>query len=216
MRELVSVQVGVPQRIVLPDGRSFRTSLYKQPVCGPVMVGKTDLAGNRQADLRYHGGADKAVCCFPLEHFGAMALFLGSPVEAGAMGENFTVQGMLEDDVCVGDQYRVCKVVVEVTQPRQPCSTLIKRWQNNELPGWLTEHGYSGWYFRVLKEGEVMAPAAIELLERPHPGWTIKRLNELMTLGSRDYESMEEVIAISQLSDAWRQTFSKRLASKRA
>lgn len=168
------------------------------------------LEGDGQADRRYHGGPDKAVCCFAQEHYPHLSSITQLQLEPGAFGENFSFTGMLEDDVCLGDQYKIGDVVVEVSQPRQPCVNLARRFDAPKLPAQMIETGTTGFYVRVIRAGPV-SPADMELIARPHTHWSIARLNQLMYVDKRSAESLREVIALEHLSQAWRADFQARL-----
>ncbi|MGI8907202.1 MAG: MOSC domain-containing protein [Candidatus Sumerlaeaceae bacterium] len=210
-RILLSIQVGEPQSVPAIDGKPFRTSLFKTPVCEAIWLAAANLEGNRQADLRYHGGHDKAVCCFASEHYAALAEFVGAELPHGAFGENFTLRGMLEGEVCLGDRYRVGDAVVEVSQPRQPCSNLSRRWGKKTLPKTMVGHGFTGFYTRVIEEGMVQPGEPLLLLERPLEQWTIERLNRIMFVDKENLEALGELVKLSQLAVDWRKVFEERL-----
>ncbi len=176
---IVSVQVGH----IAPLGRRHVPSGFvKQPVSGPVMAGELGLAGDHQADLRVHGGPDKAIYCYPFEHYEkwrAMAPSATPLLVPGGFGENLTTQGLDEDNVCIGDIFRAGGATLQVTQPRQPCFKLALRFDDNQMIKAMVRSGMSGWYARVLEPGPVEAGASITLIERPNPRWSIARFNEL-------------------------------------
>lgn len=176
---LASLQVGRPRQFGGDDPRT--TSIFKAPVGRAVMLRTTNLDGDEQADLSVHGGPDKAVCVYSADHYPAWREELALPsMEAGAFGENFTVSGQTESDVCVGDIYRIHEAIVVVSQPRSPCWKLARRWNMPDLPRRFLRSGRTGWYLRVAQTGYVHAGAAIELLARPNPKWTIARVNDVM------------------------------------
>lgn len=209
---IISLQVGKPQTVAAADGRPMRTSLDKTPAAGPVWLGAEDLDGNYQSSRKYHGGPDKAICCYPSEHYPAVSGFLDRPLSFGAFGENLTLSGVLEDDVCVGDCYRVGDAVVQVSQPRHPCSTLSKKYGSEKLPAFILEKGLTGWYLRTLEEGLIEPADELVLLERPCPRWTITEMNRLMSPGCMDMESIRAASRLPELSEGWRVTFRKRAA----
>jgi MOSC domain-containing protein YiiM len=182
--KLLSIQVGQPKRYGTvgakdPMHKPWTTSFFKAPVSGPVWLGQTNLAGDAQADLRVHGGPDKAVNAYAAEHYAYWQQTLGRPdFTHGAFGENFTVEGMNEETVCLGDVYQIGEAIVEVSQPRGPCWKIARRWQLKNLTAQVAQTGYTGWYFRVLREGQVQAGDDIRLLKRPHPEWSIARANQ--------------------------------------
>lgn len=139
MPTLVSIQVGKPEHREPVEGdtstKPWTTAFYKQPVDGPVQVAGAGLEGDGQADLRHHGGPDKAVCVYSAEHFAYWRddLGFGEEFGGGAFGENFTVAGLDESSVCIGDVWRIGNVELQVTQPRQPCWKLARRWRLKDL-----------------------------------------------------------------------------------
>jgi MOSC domain-containing protein YiiM len=144
------------------------------------MLRTANLDGDEQADLRVHGGPGKAVCVYSADHYPAWRQELGlASMEPGAFGENFTVSGHTESDVCIGDIYRIHEAIVVVSQPRTPCWKLARRWNVPDLPRRFLRSGRTGWYLRVAQEGHVQRDAVFELLARPYPKWTIAHVNEV-------------------------------------
>lgn len=159
--KLVSVNVGLP-RIVTWNGRTVMTGIFKEPVAGPVRVGLTRLEGDGQADLTVHGGRAKAVYAYPSEHYEAWRTELCAPAWPwGTFGENLTVKGLTEDDVRVGDRFRIGTAELVVTQPRMPCFKLAGKLQRPDVFRRFLSSARTGWYFAVAREGEVRAGDAI-------------------------------------------------------
>lgn len=177
MPHLISVQAGLPRRIEAEDGsksRSWISGIFKEPVEGPVWLGKTNLAGDGQANRKVHGGPDKAALAYVAEHYPFWREELNLDLQYGAFGENFTVSGLTENEVCIGDIYAVGdEAVVQISQPHQSCSKLSRKFKVDDLVGRVHISGRTGWYFRVLKEGYVERGSAITLLERPCPERTV-------------------------------------------
>lgn len=186
------------------------SAIVKQPTSEPLRLTLTGLAGDQQADLRYHGGLDKAVCVYAAEHYPFWKEKLGRALPLPGFGENFTTVGLLEDEVCIGDVYQIGEVVVQVTQPRQPCYKLAMRHQIKDMAVQVTESGFTGFYLRVLKQGMVQAGAEITLLEKGR--LTIAEANRVMHVDRQDQQGIAMVLQESALSDAWRETLGKRLA----
>ena len=131
--KLLSVNVGLP-RLLAWKGNTFKTGIFKKPVSGHVMVRATNLDGDRQTDLSVHGGPNKAVYGYPSEHYEYWRAELpGQPFDWGAFGENFTTEGLLETDVCIGDHYRAGPAVIAVTTPRLPCFKLAAKFQRDDM-----------------------------------------------------------------------------------
>lgn len=175
-----SVQVG---RIAPLGPDRVRSGFVKQPVAGPVAVGHLGLAGDEQADLEVHGGPDKAVYACSLGNYAVWkvafpqyeALFV-----PGGLGENLTIDGFAEGQVCIGDHVGIGSSVLQVSQPRQPCFKFALRFNDVTMPRAMVKNGMSGWYYRVLKTGSVAAGDEVRLLERPHEQWSIERTNRLI------------------------------------
>lgn len=205
---LHSLQVGLPQRLgeggaADPMDRPWRTGFFKEPVAGPVWLGPTALDGDGQADLRHHGGPDKAVCVYPLGRYPYWRERLDRALPCGAFGENWTVGGQDEGDVCLGDVYAVGEALVEVSQPRSPCWKLARRWRVERLALWFQETGYTGWYLRVLHPGYVEAGQPVELRERPHPEWTVLRANAVRYDRAADPDAVAALAACPALGASW-------------
>ena len=193
--------------------REFTTGFYKTRISGLVKITQAGIVGDQQHDLKNHGGPDKAILVYSQDHFPYWKETLNLDVQAGGFGENFTVMNFDETMVCLGDTWRIGNVMTQVTQPRQPCWKLARRWNRLELPKKVIKTGKSGWYLRVTKAGEVNAPHSITLIDRPHEKWTISRLNQLYYAKEKNYAELEELIEINSLADAWRDDLKKRLIS---
>lgn len=212
---VVSVQVGVTRDLGHADAsdvfdRSWTTGIFKQTVSGPVFVGADRLAGDEQADPTVHGGRDKAVCAYSADHYPHWVGILWPEVGAfGAFGENLSIAGVTEDDVCVGDIWAAGDIRLEVSQPRQPCWKLGRKWRIHDLPDQVVRTGRTGWYFRVLQQGLITAGTTLTLIDRPAPEWTITAANQVMHARPRDSEAAAVLAAIPALSASWRATLEK-------
>ena len=212
-----SIQVGKPKTVT----SDWVTSIYKSPIHGEVFLSKVNLEGDKQADLTVHGGSDKAVNVYPIEHYAywnqragfllRKRINLFSP-NNGSFGENFTVSGLLENDACIGDIYRVGSCIVEISQPRQPCWQLARKFNQAKLPFWVQQTGKTGWYLRVLQEGNVQANDTFELTQRNNPSWSITRANQLMYTPGHSKYDIASILECQQLSNSWKTTFEKRLS----
>lgn len=157
-------------RLMLPDGES--SAIFKSPVNGAVLLGLTGLEGDEQADLRHHGGPDKALHHYPAEHYAVLAEEwpqCASLVGPGVLGENISTRGMTEHEVCIGDVFRIGQARVQVSQPRAPCWKIDRRLKVDDASRFVEAAGVTGWYYRVLQGGLICADDEIELLERPNP-----------------------------------------------
>lgn len=194
--------------------KPWTTGTFKDPVIGPIWLGLTNLTGDGQADLKNHGGPDKAVNAYPYEHYAYWAVLLGQdPLPPAALGENFTTVGAIEADVCVGDVFDVGEARVQISQPRQPCWKQARRWREKDLAVQMERTGRTGWYFRVLREGVVEAGNPIRLLARPHPEWTVAAANAVMHDRQDDLAAAAMLAACPALSASWRLSLGKRVAT---
>ena len=215
--QLLSIQVGLPQErtsleAIGPDSKMWTSAFFKQPVIGRVWLGKTNIVGDRQASAT-HGGPDKAVCVYPVEHYSFWKSELELPELAyGAFGENFTLRGQLEHQSCIGDSIAFGDAVLQISQPRPPCWRLARWWQRKEFAARMEETGRTGWYCRVLKEGYVEAGTAMTLLDRPYAEWSVSLANDLIRGGRDSLDQMEAMASCSLLSASWRETLLKSLA----
>lgn len=209
---LVSVQVGQPVQMEF-QGKVWESAIGKRPVVGRVWLDATNLEGDRQHNLKYHGGPDKAVCCFCSEHYPLLQeeFDLGERFVPGAFGENFTVSGLLETDVCIGDIYTVGSARVQVSQPRQPCVNVARKWDRKTLPERMETLGYTGYYLRVLGEGEVGAGDTLSLIERPHPHLSVHRLNRAMYQHESTPEQDALLANLPVLTSSIRHLFQRRI-----
>lgn len=196
----------------------WTTGFFKEPVQGPVLLRTTNLEGDGQADRVHHGGVDKAVLAYSAEHYPDWRRSMEQPsLPFGAFGENFTVTGLTEADVCIGDTWQVGdEVVMQVSQPRQPCWKLVRRWRIKTLVLQVQQTGRTGWYFRVLSEGTVAAGTRLVLRERPHPVWTVERANRVMHLEKKNVQAALELAAVPLLSESWRMTLIDRAQKREA
>ncbi len=217
MGQLLSLQIGpVETRTsAVRDGQeaAWTSGIVKRPVSDRLSLGLLSLAGDAQADLKNHGGKDKAVCCYAADHYPAWRETLGLDAETfpyGAFGENFTIEGLPEDAVCIGDVFAVGAARVQVSQPRMPCYKLGRRWERPRLPDDVKTSGRTGYYLRVLQPGEVGPGDTLTLLERPQPGWTVARINDAMYVRKDDADLADTLGRLPLLAEAWRSPFRRR------
>ncbi|MBI3575949.1 MAG: MOSC domain-containing protein [Gammaproteobacteria bacterium] len=208
---LISINVGLPREIT-HRGQAITTGIFKAPVAGTVRLGRLNLAGDGQADLRVHGGADKAVYLYPFEHYAYWAGELGrDDFSHGQFGENFTTTGLLEGEVCIGDVFQIGEARVQVTQPRSPCFKLGIRMAEENFPERFTSANRTGFYLRVLEEGRVAAGDAIARTERATGSMTVRDVFRLRHVGGTRAE-YERAVRLPDLSQSWRAAFEKRLS----
>ncbi|PPT53507.1 MOSC domain-containing protein [Xanthomonas arboricola] len=201
-----SVAIGVARDFTRPGSRS---AIDKRAVDGRVHVGPDGLQGDR----RVHGGPDKAIHHYPREHYAAWQAELGAHAlleTAGAFGENLSSLGLTEADVCLGDRFALGTAVVEVSQLRQPCWKLSDRFGLRDMARRVQDTGRTGWYYRVLQPGDVAAGDTLTLQQRPHPQWTLSRLQQLLYARDVDVGAITEVLQLP-LVPSWQALFERRL-----
>jgi MOSC domain-containing protein YiiM len=209
---IVSLQVGRPKAMKTPQGRAWTSAIVKAAVDGRVTLRSENLDGDDQANRKYHGGPDKAVCAYPAEHFPEWRAEFDLPdMGAGAFGENFTVEGLTEEAVCLGDVFAVGTAVVQVSQPRMPCVNVARRWDRPKLPVRMEENGRTGYYLRVLTEGEVAAGDTLTLQERSHPDWTVLRANHTLYGDAATPAEIAELRDLPGLTGEWRRALGRKL-----
>jgi MOSC domain-containing protein YiiM len=192
-------------------GKSVRTGSHKSPVL-EARLGPNGFEGDEQADLRFHGGPDKAVCVYSADHYPLWEREWQVALEPGAFGENLTLAGVREDDLCIGDILRAGETLMQVTQPRQPCSKLAARHGVPDLVEKIRRNGFSGFYLRMLEGGLVRQGDPVTLAT-PHPSEvSVSFANQVMFRQRDDQASLERLLSVEALSEAWRESLSKRLA----
>jgi MOSC domain-containing protein YiiM len=199
---LLSVQTGH----IAPLGpEQVPSGFVKTARQGPVAVGALHLEGDEQADLTVHGGAEKAVYAYAAAHFHDWAAqFPTLDFTGGAMGENLTVSGMTEKDICVGDIHAIGTALLQVCQPRQPCFKFSLRHNNNRLPKAMVKSGHSGWYYRVLQTGALQAGDTLKLHDRPNPDFPFTRLVEIIYRSRATREEIVRMADMPGLASQWR------------
>lgn len=214
---IASLQVGVPQEQTSPvdDGNAacWVSAIDKNAITTRVALSLTNLDGDIQADLKHHGGKDKAVCCYAAAHYPAWREMLGLNADTfapGAFGENFTLDGLTEDGICIGDVFTVGTAQVQISQPRMPCWKLGRKWNLPLLPKMVIDSGQTGWYLRVLQTGEVGVGDDFALMERPLPDWTVARINHAMYVEKGNAALAYELGRLPLLAEAWRSPFRRR------
>jgi ferredoxin-NADP reductase/MOSC domain-containing protein YiiM len=207
MATLVSVNVGLPRNIEW-SGRTVYTAVWKRAVEGARMVRKLNIDGDGQGDLKGHGGENRAVYVYQLSSYRHWETELHrNDFTMGQFGENFTVDGLPDDDVCIGDRYKIGSALFEVSQPRVTCYRVGIRMNEPRMAALLVSHGKPGFYFRVLQEGEVQAGDAIELVAKARQSMTVAEINAQLYLPGHSREEMERALRIPALSKGWRASF---------
>ena len=205
--KLLSINVGLP-REVSRQGKTILTGIFKDPVKGPVMLRTLNLDGDKQADLSVHGGPSKAVYVYPGEHYQYWRSELpGMNLIWGAFGENFTTEGLLEDEINIGDRFRIGKAEVMVTEPRMPCYKLGIKFGNPKMVKRFLASRRTGFYFAVMREGRVEAGDGLELLNRDGNNITVADITRLYAFERNDLKTLERAVQVEALPEGWRSYF---------
>ena len=204
---LISLNVGLPQDVAW-QGRTVRTAVWKRPVEGPRRARRLNIDGDGQGDLGGHGGEQRAVFLYQLDSYRHWARELGrDDLEHGIFGENLTVEGLGDDEVCIGDRYRIGGAVLEVTQPRVTCYRVGIRVGDPRIPALLVSHRRPGFYLRVLDEGDVQAGDEIVKLASGPEGMTVVEVDGLLYLPGHPREQLRRALRIPALSPGWQASF---------
>ena len=214
MARLLSVNVGLPRDIAW-KGRTVHTGVWKSPVVGRCRVGRLNLVGDGQGDLAGHGGEHRAVFVYQIESYGYWQEQLKrSDFVYGQFGENFTIEGLSDDVVCIGDRFQIGSALFEVTQPRVTCFRVGIRMNEPRMAALLTSSGRPGFYFRVLREGEVAAGDEIVKVGEAGERMTVTEVNALLYLPNHSRDGLERALRIEALSPGWRGSFDALLQSQ--
>jgi MOSC domain-containing protein YiiM len=211
--KIVSLNVAVPRTVVW-KGHEVRTGIFKEPVEGPVMMRRLNLDGDRQADLTVHGGSDKAVYAYPSEHYPVWKDELpGMVLPWGMFGENLTTEGLSEQEIHIGDKFRIGEAIVTVTQPRTPCYKLALKFQRDDMLKRMLTNGRSGFYFSVVEQGVVQAGDAIERIHEDPEGISVAEINALYRDGGKDANLLRRAANLEALPKNWRDYLREELKS---
>jgi MOSC domain-containing protein YiiM len=207
---VLSVNVGMPREVEW-HGETVVTGIFKEPVAGSIELRRLNLDGDAQADLSVHGGPDKAVYAYPSEHYHDWEASLGRRLLPGAFGENLTTEGLIEDQVHVGDEYRIGTARVVVTQPRMPCYKLGIRFGDPQMVKAFLKARRPGIYFAVAEEGLIGPSDPIELIRGDERRISVRDMLELMLTRKPAYDDLQRIVAIPGLAAVWREEFQARL-----
>ena len=214
MARLLSVNVGLPRDIAW-KGRTVHTGVWKTPVTGRCRVGRLNLEGDGQGDLAGHGGEHRAVFVYQIESYRYWQEQLKrTDFVYGQFGENFTIEALPDDAVCIGDRFQIGTALFEVTQPRVTCFRVGIRMNEPRMAALLTSSGRPGFYFRVLREGEVAAGDEIVKVGEAAERMTVAEINALLYLPPHPRDRLERALRIAALSAAWRGSFEALLQSQ--
>ena len=212
--KIVSLNVGMPREVSW-HGRSVETGIFKEPVKGPLALRELNLDGDGQADLTVHGGAYKAVYCYPLENYEYWKKELpGRDLPMGMFGENFTTEGLLENEAHLGDRFSAGTAEVVVTQPRLPCYKLGVRFGADDMVKRFLASGRTGFYLAVTRQGEVGAGEEIKRISRDAnavPVTEIVRLYVAKRFAPEDVDSLSKIMKIESVPEDWKDYFQERM-----
>ena len=199
---VASLNVGLPKREIF-NGKSITTGICKEPVSGPLTLKKLGFDGDGVADTKNHGGVDKAVCVYSLDHYPYWEETLGIRLPPAAFGENLSVSNLEEDNVCIGDVFQLGTAMVQISQPRQPCNTLAARYGRTDLVKLVIHSGLSGFYFRVLQEGIVEVGNPLILKDKHPQEVSVAFAHHIYHNDRKNREGIEAILAVSALSESW-------------
>jgi MOSC domain-containing protein YiiM len=207
---LLALNIGLAGQIVYGN-RVIETAFLKAPVEEPLRLGRLGFPGDEHV-YEHHGGPDKAVCVYPYEHYAywEQRLELQLPASA-AFGENFTMTGLTERDVVIGDVFEIGEAVVQVTQPRAPCFKIAARYGVPKMAVYVQQESFTGYLMRVLEEGDVRAGQAMKLLERPVHGVTVAETNQILNVNKKDLAGAERLLAVPELPAGLRPDLERRI-----
>ena len=209
--KLVAISVGGPRKVEW-RGKTVRTSIFKDPVAGPVRVQKLNLAGDEQSDLSVHGGVDKAVYAYPSEHYAYWCEQLSEmKLPWGSFGENLTIEGLNEKTLQIGDRLSIGSAEFVVTQPRLPCLKLGVRFGRPDMVKRFQKSGRTGFYLAVRQEGVISAGDSIQVVSVGQPSVSVAEIARLYTADEAEQELLRQASELAALSEDWREYFRNRL-----
>ena len=209
--KILSVNVSIPKEVEF-EGQKVTTGIFKEPVEGRIKLRSFNLDGDKQADLTVHGGPDKAAYAYPIEHYQFWrGVYPNIEMPNGMFGENFTIQGLMENEVRVGDCFEMGSSKVIATQPRMPCYKLGIKFKRMDILGKFLASGRTGIYFKVLEEGEVGAGDSIIKVEKDPNGVLISDIARMYTRDREDIDTMRRAVKVEALPEGWRNYFLKQI-----
>jgi MOSC domain-containing protein YiiM len=201
-----SLNTGLPKTEIF-FGKEVWTGICKTPVSGQLPLGRLGFEGDGVGDMKHHGGHDKAVCLYSMDHYPYWEDKLGAALPAAAFGENLTIRGLLEEDVYIGDVFELGTATIQVSQPRQPCSTLSARYGRADMVKLVVDSGRTGFYCRVLEAGVAEKNSPFMLRERDPHKITVAFANSIYHHDRKNHEGIRKVLEVAALSESWRSSF---------
>jgi MOSC domain-containing protein YiiM len=212
MAILNSINIGEPVKIIVSGNRKMFSGIQKKPVKDKIFLDALGFSGDGVAETRIHGGLDKAVCVYCVDHFSFWEEELNREMKPGAFGENLSVTEWTEKNVHIGDIFQIGEARVQCTQPRQPCHKLNKFFDLQEMACKVQTTGFSGWYFRVTEPGWVTPGVEMVRVQEDSKEISVDLANHLMHKNKKDWAGIRDILSVKALSDSWRETFTKRLS----
>lgn len=207
---IISLNIGMPKVLEYGESQEVRTGISKTAI-EETFLSRNGFQGDGVANTKFHGGTERAVCIYPFEHYILWEKKWNVKLPLPAFGENLTVTNMLESNVHIGDIYQLGETVVQVTQGRIPCNTINKHTGVDQLLNQIFEKGYTGYFCKVLEEGQVTKDSKLTLLEKEENEVSILFANQVYFHRKRDIEGIKKILQVDALADVWRQQLSSRL-----
>ncbi|QHT45756.1 MOSC domain-containing protein [Bacillus sp. SB49] len=208
--KLLSLNVGRPE-VYATDKGDLESAYRKKPVSDRVPLSFTNLAGDEQADKKNHGGRDKALCLYPAQHYRHWESHYGHTFSFPSFGKNLTVEGIQEAEARIGDIYQLGSAVVQVSEPRKPCYIIARTHGIDDFPARVIDSGFTGFYLRVLKEGEIAAGDMLALIEAHPEGVTVSDVNDVRYGHNESPALLERIIRLEPLAEGLKQNLRKKL-----
>ncbi len=210
-----SINIALPSEVKFSHGQTLYSGISKLPARGKIHLNTLGFEGDGVADSKNHGGPDKAVCAYSLDHFPFWEKEIDKELYPGAFGENLSITGLLETAIHIGDQFQIGDAVIECSQPRQPCHKLNKKFNSPDMVHRVQNSGFTGYYFRVIQPGWIQPEMNVVLTKEGSGKVSIDSANNLMHHDKLNYEKMKLIIEKTVLSERWKQTFKTRLEKKK-
>jgi len=210
--KLLSIQTGIIKDIPW-EGKMVQSAIFKDVVSTPLYLGELGLAGDRQAEAKYHGGVDKAVYAYPVEYYPIWESFLGRKLNPGSFGENLLLEGLQDHEVSPGDQLKIGEVVIQAISPRIPCFKIGMRHNYKDLTARFIQECKYGVYFKVLKTGTIQGDSPIEIKEKSNVNFSIEDMSKAYAFPRKNAEMIAKILAYPELEEKLRQDF--EILSKR-
>lgn len=211
--KIISINIASPERVSLDGGpKKHRSGIFKTPVSKPIFLDCLGFEGDGVGDLKMHGGEDKALCAYCVDHFPYWNEKLQRKISPGSFGENLSLLGMPETAINIGDIFEVGAAQIQVSQPREPCHKLNKVFNDQSMACSVKKSGFSGYYLRVLKAGMVETGSLLKRVHKDPNEFSIEKANALLRKGGANSQDMEELISIRALGSEWQEKIQKRLS----